>query len=709
MTPAKAHEQKVPAETAAGPVVRHLDEGYIVDFLTNEPVKDNGKEQVRQRILRVLFHEYQVAPEDMARDFPIKVDLDGKIRTKRADIAVFAPGAEHTEENLRRVVVCKQEPKRGKNVVKLRDLDQMKTEQTELEALLGAENFPERRYGMWTDNVDFFFIEKESSRFGATYHQRADWPLADGTIGSGQVASAQQLRRAEPEMLKITFRRCHNYIHGNEGMPKDAAFWQFLYLLFAKMYDERAARDGSPRRFYTTMTEPYEEAGRAAIRARIVDLFEDVKKRYADSRLFTDRDQVTLTERALAFIVSELAPYDLGRTDIDAKGLAYQELVGNNLRGDRGQYFTPRGAVRLMIDILDPQENETVLDPTCGTGGFLHATLTHLHHKMQDEDGTRGLPDSPEQSERYRDRLRKYADQHLFGADFDPFLVRATSMNIMTLADTPGNVFHMDSLAFPRGHLSGVAEATKRIPLAKGNSPGVVDVLLTNPPFGADIPVSDESVLGDFRDGVAKSWSRDKDTGALRESPNMPSALAPEQLFVQRAIEWIKPGGRLGIVLPNGILSNPGPSDEGIRRFVLQECWVLASIELPVETFIVEANVNILTTLLFLKRKTDEEKTAEEVGGAISYPVFMAVAEKVGVDRRGNDLYKRAPNGDVIMETFEETEYITISSIPRTRVVKRSRKAIDNDLPLIAEKYWEFRQRYSIPGFDPHAGKGAGE
>jgi type I restriction enzyme M protein len=91
----------------------------------------------------------------------------------------------------------------------------------------------------------------------------------------------------------------------------------------------------------------------------------------------------------------------------------------------------------------------------------------------------------------------------------------------------------------------------------------------------------------------------------------------------------------------------------------------------------------------------------------ISYPVFMAVAEKVGVDRRGNELYKRASNGDVIMETFEETEYITIAKIPRTRVVKRSRPAIDNDLPLIAEKYWEFRERHPVPGFDPRAGKGA--
>ncbi|TPV48660.1 restriction endonuclease subunit M [Pseudarthrobacter phenanthrenivorans] len=681
--------------------VHHLDEGYLVDFLTDRPIKDTPKEQVRQRIVRVLFHEYQIVPEDMELDFVVQIDTEKGKRRKKIDIAIFAPGSEHIADNLRRVVVTNREPNRGKNVVKLRTYDQMKSEMAFVQDLLGAEDYPQRSWGLWTDNVDFFFIEKETTRWGVDFHERSDWPMSDGTIGSGQVVSAQQLRRAEPEMLKITFRRCHNYVHGNEGMPKDAAFWQFLYLLFAKMYDERAVRNGSARRFYASMTEPYDDRGRAAIRERITDLFEDVKKQYAGSGLFKTGDEISLSDRALAFIVSELSPYDLGLTDIDAKGLAYQELVGTNLRGDRGQYFTPRGAVKLMIEILDPQEDETVLDPTCGTGGFLHATLTHLHHKMQDEDGTRGLPDSPEQAERFRDRLRKYANEHLFGADFDPFLVRATAMNIMTLADTPGNVFHMDSLAFPKGHLGGVAEASKRIPLAKDGRGGAVDVLLTNPPFGADIPISDESVLGAFREGVAKSWSRDRNTGELAVSATLPGSMAPEQLFVQRAIEWIKPGGRLGIVLPNGILSNPGPADEGIRRFILQECWVLASVELPVETFIVDADVNILTTLLFLKRKTLDEKINERLNGPVSYPVFMAVAEKVGFDRRGNDLYKRSPNGDLIMEVYEETEYLTIGGQRRTRTVKRSRPVINNDLPLIAQKYWEFRKKFAIPGHGP--------
>ncbi|MDQ1015774.1 type I restriction enzyme M protein [Streptomyces afghaniensis] len=695
-------EPEASPEAATQPQVTALGEGEIVDYITNTPVKDTPKEKVRQRIARALFHEHGISPGDMERDFSVTIGTDGaRARKKKADIAIFAHGASHTEENLRRVVVCKPEPKRGKNVVKLREPEQAEKDLQDLKDLLGAENRPGCADGMWTDGVDFFFLKKIVDQFGATYEHRSDWDVAPESVGSRTVVSHQRLRRAEPEMLKTTFRRCHNYIHGNEGMPKDAAFWQFLYLLFAKMYDERKSRGTGRARFRADMTEPFTDDGRAAIRKRIESLFEEVKAEYAKINVFKPTDEITLSDRALAFIVSELAPYDLGGTDVDAKGIAYQELVGTNLRGDRGQYFTPRGAVRLMVEILDPKEDETVLDPTCGTGGFLQATLNHLHHTWQKQENTYGFPDTPEQQERFRDKLRAYANEHLVGADFDPFLVRATTMNIMTLADTTGNVFHMDSLAFPRGHLSGVEPAKAKIPLGE-----VVDVLLTNPPFGADIPISDESVLGSFRDGVAKSWSRDKATGELVESAtSTPASMAPEQLFIQRAIEWVKPGGRIGIVLPNGILSNPGPTDEAIRRYILEHCWVLGSVELPVETFIVDANVNILTTLLFLKKKTPQEVRNHRMGTEQPYPVFMAVAEKVGFDRRGNDLYKRYPNGDVVMEATVERERIRINGKEEVRELKRSRPVIDNDLPIIAEKYWEFRAKHPMPGFDPRAAK----
>jgi type I restriction enzyme M protein len=645
---------------------------------------------VRQRILRALFHEYGLAPESMQTDVPLPVKVEDKTRRKKVEIEIFDYGREHTLAHLRRVVICRPEPKNGrKGVTRLRDHEQAAKDLGELKEFMTA--VPSCQYGLWTNGLDFFFLRKENARFGSAFEERADWPLAEESQESRSVASDARLRRADPEMLRTAFRRCHNFIHGNEGMPKDAAFWQFLYLIFAKMHDERGA--GMTRRFYAHPTEPFTTEGRQAIRARIEPLFAEVKNQYgptSDNPIFRGNEEITLSDRALGFLVAELARYDFARTDIDAKGVAYQELVGTNLRGDRGQYFTPRGAIHLMVEMLDPQEEERVLDPACGTGGFLRETLKHLLERWKQVEGTAGDPDSTEELRSHQERLERFARHNLFGADFDPFLVRASSMNLLMVANTTGNVFHMDSLAFPRGHLPGVEPARKKIPL------GTIDVLMTNPPFGSDIPITDPQLLDAYKDGVAQSWRR-KEDGTWMQGRERLNTVAPEILFIQRAVEWLREGGRMGIVLPDGILGNPG--DEPIRRWILEHCWVLASVDLPVETFIVEANVNILTSLLFLKKKTTQERLAESLSGQpVDYPVFMAVAEKVGFDRRGNTLYKRSPDGEIILEEQEERERIRINGTNQFAILRRKVPSVDNDLPEIATAYREFRKQYPEPG-----------
>jgi type I restriction enzyme M protein len=685
-------EDVEPAGKPVEAVAVSLADDETIDFITGRPVKQRGNERVRQQIARSLSVEYGIPVDDMARDFPIPVEIGGARRgVKKADIAVFAPGEPHTPENLQRVVICKPEPKGGRAVTKLRTHDQARQDLAELEVLLSSDKTPQARYGMWTNGLDFFFLHRDAARFGARFEPRANWPIE--TSAGGPMPSAVRMRRGEAAMLKTVFRRCHNYVHGNEGLPKDAAFWQFLYVLFAKIYDEQVVRrTHSEPRFFAFPHEPFEEAGRQAIRDRVLSLFKDVKTFYP---LFETRDQIALSARALAFIVGELAAYDLSGTDVDVKGLAYQELVGANLRGDRGQYFTPKGAVELMVRILDPQEDESVLDPACGTGGFLRETLRHLLNRWRENEGTAGLPDKESQLLTHQERLDKYAREHLFGADFDPFLVRATSMSVMLFTGRASeNIYYMDSLAFDGGDLPGVAEAKKRIPL-----PGSVDVVMTNPPFGTDIKIEDDDILDRYRDGVAQPWVRDRETGKVEAAlGGRVTGVSPEQLFIQRAVEWVRPGGRVGIVLPNGILSNPGPVDYAIRRWILDHCWVLASVELPVETFVVEANVNILTSLLFLKKKTDQERRVAGLGQAPDYPVFMAVAENVGFDRRGNPVLKRHPDGTAIVERVTVQQRVIRKEGEVIRSVDRPQEVVDDDLPEIAKAYRRFRARYPEPG-----------
>jgi type I restriction enzyme M protein len=660
-------------------VVTSLEEGKILDYITGEPVKDSAKEQVRQRTARWLFHEYGISVEDMVRDFKFRIEG----RLKKVDLAIFEPGTEPSVETLRRVVICDKEPKQGtKGAYKMRDHKQASREFGLLHAAMTEA--ADSSWGLWTNGLELFFFEKEVTRFDVKFHPRADWPMGDESLGSRTVHSHARLRKADPEMLRVAFRRCHNFIFGNEGMPKDAAFWQFLYLIFAKMHDEQRDKD-TQSRFWAGPTEQFEPEGRSAIRARVEPLFEEVKDAYDD--IFRGNEELTLSDRALAFMVSELAKYDFLRTDVDAKGAAYQEIVGTNLRGDRGQYFTPRGAVRLMVEILDPRPDERVLDPSCGTGGFLVATVNHWLRLMNETTPSRG-----EDTEDFLDvagQLQAAVKRNIFGADFDPFLVRATTMNLMMAAGARGRVVHMDSLAFPRGHLPGAPIAKKHFDL------GTIDVLMTNPPFGSEIPITDPTILDDYGKGLAAKWERNEE-GGWQRGDGVQNAVAPEVLFIQRAVDWLRPGGRMGIVLPNGILSNPG--DEPIRQWILRHCWVLASVELPVEVFVAEANVNILTSLLFLKRKTDQEIQAEDLGRQVEYQVFMAVAEKVGFDRKGRPVYVSNPDGTPRLTEVREEERVRIGGRSIVRVLHRMEPEVDDDLPKIAAAYRAFRAKHPEPG-----------
>jgi len=653
-----------------GVPVAMVSEGFILDVISGEKRKETTKEVVRQRIAWALFREDGISFDDMASDFPVVIDG----RRRKIDIAIFHEGKPHTDQQISRVVVCRPEPVIGRTVVRIRDHQQAEKDLDELkEIMTGIDGC---RYGLWTNGLDFFFLEKRATRFEVIFDPIGYWPTSGDSLGVPETASRAVIRRADESMLRTAFRRCHNFIHGNEGMPKDAAFWQFLYLIFCKIHDERSPRDA--RQFWIGAKEQFDSQGQKAVHRRIMALFGEVKQRYQG--VFRGNEEITLSDRALAFMVSELSRYDLLRTDVDVKGAAYQEIVGANLRGDRGQYFTPRGVTKLAVEMLAPKETERVLDPACGTGGFLTATLAYMLHKFRDEQKNN---DTTEEFNEVTQRLSDYAQKYVFGADFDPFLIKASQMNMVMSGDGRGHLYNINSLEFPEGHLDDVRRAVQECNL------GTMDVVITNPPFGSDIPIDDPVILRQYE--LAQRWER-LDGGTFRSTGDYQARVAPEVLFIERCVKWLKrEGGRMGIVLPNGILGNPAA--EYIRAWILRNTWVLASIDLPVEVFIVDANVNILTSLLFLKRKTDEEIMAEARGGQLEYPIFMAVAEKVGFDRRGNPLYKRHPDGTDIITVKTATERMVRKGKEIVRTFTRPEREVDNDLPIIAQEYRAFIER----------------
>ena len=307
-------------------------------------------------------------------------------------------------------------------------------------------------------------------------------------------------------------------------------------------------------------------------------------------------------------------------------------------------------------------------------------------NRFREEEQVNVDTESSEEFESRNQRLRTYASKRIFGCDFDPFLIRASQMNMVMAGDGKGHLYHLNSLEFPAGHLAGVEQACKQTALES------MDVVMTNPPFGSAIPITDVSILRRF--DLAHVWERTED-GSFRNTGQLKGSVAPEILFIERCLHWLKPGGRMGIVLPDGILGNPAA--EYIRWWILRHAWVLASVDLPVETFIVEANVNILTSLLFLKKKPLEVVHREAMAGAADYPVFMAVAERVGFDRRGNRLYRRSPDGREMTRDVEHVERITVGQRKVARTLRRKELIAEDDLPIIADRYRAFRREHREP------------
>lgn len=365
--------------------------------------------------------------------------------------------------------------------------------------------------------------------------------------------------------------------------------------------------------------------------------------------------------------------------------MAYETIVSNTLKQEAGQFFTPRNIVKCMVEMLDPGENMRVLDPACGSGGFLVMVLDHVRKKIT----KRLYPelDSPFIKGKYNTAevnhlVKEYAEQYLFGFDFDPDLKKAARMNMVMAGDGHANIFHINSLAYPKGdnryELENIGEALKRsvaksddkkFPFEYDDARGKFDLIFTNPPFGAKIPINDREILDMYDLGKGSSSE------------------PPEILFIETCYNFLKPGGRMAIVLPDGILGNPNTLR--VREWILDKFRILASIDLSVEAFLPQ--VGVQASLLFLQKKTESERKLARVEEE-DYDVFMAIAEKLGKDRRGNPIYVKDEDGaEVLYE--EDKKYIVFDKEgkPSIKVRKEKVKKIDDDLPNIIKHYLEFK------------------
>ena len=393
--------------------------------------------------------------------------------------------------------------------------------------------------------------------------------------------------------LSAVFDECHNNIYANEGMLKDKIFHEMVKLLVMKLYDEQHnAHDGL--QFGITSNEHKSILSHAAsgFEQRLNRLFHAVRSEH--SMFFTD-ENLKLKTLTLAFVVGRLQSISLTRTPGDIKGEAFQSFVYRHQRGDRGEYFTPHPVVKLAVEMIAPTPDETVIDPACGSGGFLIQTLSYLA--------------------RYNKRFDKasYITAHLRGIEFNPDVALSASIR----------------LAFEGG--KGTEISCANALLEHEQLTGSVDVVLTNPPFGSKGKVEDQQILKSYL--LARRWNKATSNG-WEATNQVLAGQSPEILFIEKCMRLLRPGGRLAIVLPEGLLQNI--SNSHIRYWIRSVAKVLGVVSIPQEAF-VPYGTGIKTSLLLLQKLPAE---AEDV--------FMARIHNIGYDVKGQPVYRRDNNGHLV-------------------------------------------------------------
>ena len=660
-----------------------IPDGKICDYIDGKFRNDTPEEYVRQTVEKRLVNEHKYSRDRICVEYTVQIG-SGK---KRADIVIFPDEeTDKKQENIKIIIECKSEKIEANNA---------KDGVAQLKSYMSA--CPNAEWGMWTNSKEKFVFKKFIDDKGVIqFMDYNDIPSADGNIDDINRPKRASLKNASDDNLLFTFKTCHNHIYVNEGMQKQPAFFELLKVIFCKIEDERNIPKALE--FYATSEERSNSDGQLTVKNRIEKIFDRVKKEKKNAKIFDPNDTIKLNPRTLSYIVSEIQKYSLLNTRIDIKGKAYEEIVGANLRGDRGEFFTPRNVMAMVVEMINPTIDEKILDSSCGTGGFLVTAMTYamkqLRIEFEKETGKLKSEWDDFEKKAFQDKISDMAMNNYFGFDINPDLVKATKMNMVMNNDGSGNILQNNSLLQPhewtddfKTRLSAALQIDKK-KLINKDSIGYFDVIVTNPPFGSKIPIKDHAILSQF--DLAKIWKLDKKTGKWTITDRYQSSVSPEILFIERCYQFLKPGGRMGIVLPDALLGSPGTGY--IREWLIKYTKIIASIDLHEDTF--QPRNGTQTSVLILQKKTEEEISKEKSTGQMAdYNIYMAIVDKIGHDKRGNTLFKRDNDGNEIMVPEKQNIYKLdeTSSGDKTAQMESREKVVDDQTILVSNIFKEWK------------------
>ena len=448
------------------------------------------------------------------------------------------------------------------------------------------------------------------------YGKPEEWRFLKGT--------KEDIQKVSKEGLIATIKKCHQTLWGGGRLSPPMAFGELCKLLFVKIQDEKTPRkNGQPYEFQIKTHEPSRK-----LAERIKGIYEVAKKK--DPQVFTDT--IRIDDATLRILVSHMEAVSFSKTDLDTKGVAFEQFMDGFFKGDFGQYFTPREiiafAVEMMMDERDergrklPQNGKLILDPACGSGGFLLRALDFVR-----EEASEYYDPKNEQSE-HKSHWHDFAMQNLYGIEINDEIARVAKMNMILHDDGHSNVVGEDAL----DRLDAVCQRTSN----NGFKEDRFDLILTNPPFGAQVSLTQRPYLRDFDLG-----NQEDAKGKRKPRKNQKT----EILFIERVWQFLKPGtGRAAVVLPDGILTNS--SLQYVRDFLLERFQLLAVISLP-QTAFAHFGAGVKASLVFLRRRAANEKPKDDEA------IFMAAPEKIGYDATGRKCENQLPEVAKQFRAFE--------------------------------------------------------
>ncbi len=413
------------------------------------------------------------------------------------------------------------------------------------------------------------------------------------------------------DKLLRKFEEIHNFIYANDGLSTQQTLEEFIKILFIKILDER-----EDIKLFKISSEEFELIKNSkktkSFSSRIGKLFYQTKSEYPD--LFDKDEKIRLSDNSLSFIVNKLQSISLTDSSSDAKGLAFQKFISHHEKNGRGQFFTPEPIIDFCVKIIQPKLDETIIDPACGSGGFLFSALEYI------------------KTENANCNIEDIIKTNIFGFDINQSITRIAKMKLMLEANVLTNIHNTNSL----NDIDELKLKLENKKIVKG-----FDIVLTNPPFGTAGKITSKSVLSKFDLGY--KWEKD-DTGFIKTT-KLQNAQVAEILFIERCIDLLKEGGRMGIVLPNGHFENP--SLEYLRYYIKQKCKILAIVNLPQETFI-PYGTGVKTSLLFLEKDSKNVNT--------EYTVFFSKITKLGYqgNKNGSPIYKKDKYGNTVKDSLNQ-------------------------------------------------------